>query len=84
MKDERDDDEGANADRPPVGIMEYACSDGSVLRGGYVDERGEYTAGRFVTYEDGSVHSPQALPGDEACVLLAVAHEGILLQPAQG
>ena len=55
-----------------------------VLRGGYADERGEYTAGRFVTYEDGSVHSPRALAGDETCVLLAVAHEGILLQDAQG
>jgi putative transcriptional regulator len=47
-----------------------------VVQGGYRDELGEYRRGRRVRYEDGSAHSPVALPGEE-CVLLAVAHEGI-------
>lgn len=50
-----------------------------VLQGGYRDERGEHRAGEFVDYPDGSTHSPVALPGDESCVLLALAHEGVLL-----
>lgn len=58
-----------------------------VLQGGYADERGEHRAGERVTYPDGSAHAPKALPGD-ACVLLAVAHEGIDLlageAPASG
>lgn len=48
-----------------------------VLRGGYADERGRYEAGSFVRYQAGSAHGPCALDGHEACVLLALAHEGI-------
>ena len=51
-----------------------------VLQGGYRDEFGEHRAGEFVEYEDGTIHTPIALAGSEpACVLLAVAHEGINL-----
>lgn len=50
-----------------------------VLQGGYRDARGDHRAGSFVVYEDRSVHEPVALPGDEACVLLALAHEGVRL-----
>lgn len=52
-----------------------------VLRGGYRDELGEYRQGGFVRYDDGTEHAPRALgaPGDVACVLLAVAHEGVTL-----
>lgn len=50
-----------------------------VLQGGYRDERGVHRAGEFVQYEDGSTHGPVALAGNEACVLLALAHEGVLL-----
>jgi anti-sigma factor ChrR (cupin superfamily) len=52
-----------------------------VVQGGYRDEFGEHRAGAFVRYEDGTDHAPVALgaPGDAACVLLAVAHEGIAL-----
>lgn len=58
-----------------------------VLQGGYRDEMGEYSRGRFVQYPTGSVHSPVAL-GDcvqpasaenPACVLFAVAAGGIEL-----
>ena len=52
-----------------------------VVQGGYRDELGEYRAGEVVFYPDGSAHSPVALdtPAGTACVLLAVAHEGITL-----
>lgn len=52
-----------------------------VLQGGYRDERGSYRTGQFVRHPDGSTHSPVALDGDgdPACVLLALAHEGIRL-----
>jgi putative transcriptional regulator len=52
-----------------------------VLQGGYRDEAGEHHAGAFASYEDGSEHAPVALagPGAVPCVLLALAHEGILL-----
>lgn len=50
-----------------------------VLRGGYRDEAGEYPAGTFVRYEADSEHGPVAFDGDEPCVLLAVAHEGVRL-----
>lgn len=50
-----------------------------VLQGGYRDERGEHTAGSFAHYETGSYHGPVALPTGPACVLLAVAHEGVEL-----
>lgn len=52
-----------------------------VVRGGYEDELGSYTAGQRVRYEAGTQHSPKATgtPGDEPCVLLALAHEGIKL-----
>jgi anti-sigma factor ChrR (cupin superfamily) len=50
-----------------------------VLQGGYQDAQGDHRAGSFVVYEDRSVHAPTALPGGEACVLLALAHEGIRL-----
>ena len=48
-----------------------------VLQGGYEDELGQYRAGDFVRYEDGSVHSPRALPGDHACILFATAERGV-------
>jgi len=50
-----------------------------VLQGGYRDERGEHRAGDFVDYADGTTHAPVALLGDRPCVLLALAHEGVLL-----
>jgi len=52
-----------------------------VVQGGYRDERGQYAAGQFVVYADGTTHTPLALdgPGDGPCVLLAVAHEGVAL-----
>lgn len=50
-----------------------------VLQGGYRDEAGEHRQGQFVRYEDGSSHGPVALDAGPACVLLAVAHEGIEL-----
>lgn len=52
-----------------------------VVQGGYRDERGSHTAGQFVVYADGTTHTPVALDaaGAAACVLLAVAHEGISL-----
>ena len=48
-----------------------------VLRGGYRDDRGEHRAGEYVRYEDGTVHHPVALDGDEDCVFFAIAAEGI-------
>jgi anti-sigma factor ChrR (cupin superfamily) len=50
-----------------------------VLQGGYSDERGEHRKSSFVRYEDGSMHEPEALAGAEACVLLALANEGVQL-----
>jgi anti-sigma factor ChrR (cupin superfamily) len=52
-----------------------------VLQGGYRDEIGDHGAGQFVSYADGSAHSPVAIDGPAAvpCVLLALAHEGISL-----
>ncbi len=52
-----------------------------VLQGGYRDEFGEHRAGGFAVYENGTEHGPVALdgPGSAPCVLLALAHEGILL-----
>lgn len=50
-----------------------------VLQGGYHDGHGSYRQGQFVQHEDGSIHRPVALDGDEPCVLLALAHEGITL-----
>ncbi|MGE3171441.1 MAG: cupin domain-containing protein [Planctomycetota bacterium] len=50
-----------------------------VLQGGYRDERGEYRAGQFVRYDDGTEHGPVALDDGPECVLFAVAHEGIAL-----
>ena len=52
-----------------------------VLAGGYRDGLGTYRAGNFLHYEDGTEHAPVAIddPAGTACVLLAVAHEGILL-----
>jgi anti-sigma factor ChrR (cupin superfamily) len=56
-----------------------------VLRGGYRDDRGEHVAGAYLRYPPGSVHAPVALgdrgrpigPGNEACLLFAVAHGGV-------
>ena len=53
-----------------------------VLQGGYADERGGHRAGSFVRYEDGSSHAPIAVPGTDACVLLALAYEGVELLTA--
>jgi anti-sigma factor ChrR (cupin superfamily) len=52
-----------------------------VLQGAYEDERGCYTTGQFVSYEDGSEHGPKGAgaAGTAPCVLLALAHEGIHL-----
>jgi len=51
-----------------------------VVQGAYRDEAGEHPAGQFVSYADGTVHTPVALDGSpEPCVLLALAHEGISL-----
>ncbi len=52
-----------------------------VLEGGYRDSQGEHRAGDFVVYGDRSEHAPVALHGPDAaaCVLLALAHEGITL-----
>jgi len=51
-----------------------------VVQGAYRDEAGEHAAGQFVSYSDGTVHTPVALDGSpEPCVLLALAHEGISL-----
>jgi hypothetical protein len=58
-----------------------------VLDGGYRDECGVHEAGSFVRYAAGSVHAPVACgdpgspagPGHPACVLFAVAREGIEL-----
>jgi len=58
-----------------------------VLRGGYRDEVGEYQCGEFVHYPPGSEHRPVALghsdqpegPRNPACVLFAVASDGIEL-----
>lgn len=50
-----------------------------VLEGGYRDQHGEHRQGGFVRYEDGSDHAPVALSGNGACVLLAVADEGVEL-----
>ena len=52
-----------------------------VVTGGYRDGLGEHRAGQFASYDDGSEHAPVALAGDgaPACVLLALAHEGIEL-----
>ena len=58
-----------------------------VLRGGYRDEAGEYRCGEFVHYPPGSQHRPVALgqpdqaegPQNPACVLFAVAGDGIEL-----
>ncbi len=52
-----------------------------VLRGAYADEFGVHRAGAFVTYDDGTTHTPVAVEdSDEPCVLLTVAHEGIRLE----
>lgn len=51
-----------------------------VLQGSYRDEFGEHGRGEFVTYEDGTTHTPIATGGGDACVLLAVAYEGIELE----
>ena len=58
-----------------------------VLRGGYRDELGEYSTGRYVHYPAGSSHTPVALGDPEAeeshanpaCILFAVASGGIEL-----
>ena len=56
-----------------------------LLQGGYADEFGEHRAGGFVRYPKGSRHAPVALgrvdrpagPGNEACILFAVARGGV-------
>ncbi|MEO6594978.1 MAG: cupin domain-containing protein [Planctomycetota bacterium] len=52
-----------------------------VVQGGYHDEHGDHAAGQFVRYADGTSHAPvaQQAPSAEACVLLALAHEGVQL-----
>jgi anti-sigma factor ChrR (cupin superfamily) len=59
----------------------HGTEDVLVLQGGYRDARGDHRRGAFVGYEDGTEHGPVALggPGDEPCVLLALAHEGVVL-----
>ena len=48
-----------------------------ILQGGYQDELGEYRAGEYVRYEDGSTHHPVALRDGEDCVFFAISQEGI-------
>ena len=48
-----------------------------MLQGGYRDEHGEYRAGEFVRYEDGSSHHPVALEDGPDCIFFAVSAEGI-------
>jgi anti-sigma factor ChrR (cupin superfamily) len=49
-----------------------------ILQGGYRDELGEYRAGEYVRYEDGSAHHPVALEDEsEDCVFFAISQEGI-------
>ncbi len=56
-----------------------------ILSGGYRDETGLHTAGSYLRYEPGSVHSPiasgeaarPAAADNPACVLFAVARGGI-------
>ena len=48
-----------------------------ILQGGYRDEHGEYRAGEYVRYEDGSRHHPVALEEGEDCVFFAISAEGI-------
>ncbi len=50
-----------------------------VLEGAYEDEFGRYEQGRFVRYEDGSMHHPRCPDGGPACVFFAIAREGIEL-----
>ena len=58
-----------------------------VLSGGYRDELGDHVQGDFVRYPAGSVHAPVALgdrgaaagPSNPACVLYAIAREGVEL-----
>ena len=58
-----------------------------VLAGGYEDGRGRHLAGDYVRYEPGSAHAPRALgdpdrpvgPDHPACILFAVAREGVEL-----
>jgi anti-sigma factor ChrR (cupin superfamily) len=62
------------------GHRHRGAEDVLVVQGGYRDTAGEHRQGDFVHYDAGTSHSPAALggQGDPACVLLAVAHEGIL------
>ena len=41
----------------------------TVLAGGYADERGEFVAGDYQSYEPGSVHGPDTLDGDPCWTL---------------
>lgn len=61
--------------------LHHSTEEVLVVRGGYEDELGTYVEGQHVRYEAGSEHGPRATgePGDPACVLLALAHEGIKL-----
>jgi anti-sigma factor ChrR (cupin superfamily) len=56
-----------------------------ILQGGFRDEHGEYYAGEFCRFEDGSTHHPIALEeepdGGRACIFFAIATEGIELFP---
>ena len=55
-----------------------------VLQGGYRDEQGEHEAGEFVSYADGTTHTPVALELGEPCVLFAIAERGIELAESSG
>jgi anti-sigma factor ChrR (cupin superfamily) len=50
-----------------------------ILRGGFRDEHGEYRAGEFRRFEDGTTHHPIALDEGSACIFFAIAAEGIEL-----
>lgn len=79
--------DGATADSAVLVRMDPGCryprhrhlreEDVLVLQGAYRDELGEHPAGSFRRYASGSVHSPVALDGAEACVLFAIARGGI-------
>ncbi len=50
-----------------------------ILQGGYSDQKGEHRAGDYIINEAGSEHHPVALNGEEDCIMVAFAHNGIHL-----
>ena len=50
-----------------------------VLQGGFRDATGEWRAGDFARFEDGSIHHAVALDEGPPCIFFAIAQEGIEL-----